>query len=583
MITVPDEIKELLHLDHCKKNIRIHFPGGERSDICNDLIVKDSVSLTESLCSQNTLKFGLCESPVFECEVVGVGNVAGARIEVFCEIYCDASVSGAVFRPDLQAYVYPISYGQFVIDSCKREADMIHRRIQAYKEIAIRQWNISEAEKGKQIYESAYTPNLGYFLAANGINVIEPYTTEELYERWSSDVSFVDYSVTDSPISNGISIEVGGIEMRFYSSEPQRDFDALYRVELKSVLNLGELQNRISLFFGENNISANLYERNKIDFDRYTAIAFQRRVVQFVGSAPNPTYAPISGSNYLYPYLNNFYTSIAYARYDYQFPTYVRVTKRIYNGSSPIITTEKIDVIDVSAFKAYKRKITSSNTITDLRLTIPTNYPQDKNIDFSQFSDVQSFANGYAELLGIFGSYDRYGGARNVNIKRQFGLSPESELYPTSVLYPQGVTGGKLYPQDYQSCWYDDNYIKPFGKIECQYKNTNNEDCLYIYYLSGYDEQSNSDLYQTYSLDNNAIIKSTLWTEAQIEEICEYIASNIEGVSYMPVDFVGRGLPYVEAGDTFEILTKSNDSITTIVLNRTLSGEQTLTDSYKSV
>ena len=107
--------------------------------------------------------------------------------------------------------------------------------------------------------------------------------------------------------------------------------------------------------------------------------------------------------------------------------------------------------------------------------------------------------------------------------------------------------------------------------------------CCYIYYLSGYDEQSNSDLYQTYSLDNNAIIKSTLWTEAQIEEICEYIASNIEGVSYMPVDFVGRGLPYVEAGDTFEILTKSNDSITTIVLNRTLSGEQTLTDSYKSV
>ena len=51
----------------------------------------------------------------------------------------------------------------------------------------------------------------------------------------------------------------------------------------------------------------------------------------------------------------------------------------------------------------------------------------------------------------------------------------------------------------------------------------------------------------------------------------------------MTVDFAGRGLPYVEAGDTFEILTKSNDSITTIVLNRTIKGEQTLTDEYKSV
>ena len=51
----------------------------------------------------------------------------------------------------------------------------------------------------------------------------------------------------------------------------------------------------------------------------------------------------------------------------------------------------------------------------------------------------------------------------------------------------------------------------------------------------------------------------------------------------MTVDFAGRGLPYVEEGDTFEILTKSNDSITTIVLNRTIKGEQTLTDEYKSV
>ena len=82
MISVPYKIKELYHQDHAYKNIRIHFPNGERSDICNDLIVKDSVSFTESLCSQNTLKFGLCESPIFECEVVGVGNIKGATIEV---------------------------------------------------------------------------------------------------------------------------------------------------------------------------------------------------------------------------------------------------------------------------------------------------------------------------------------------------------------------------------------------------------------------------------------------------------------------------------------------------------------------
>ena len=82
MISVPDSIKEKLHLDHCQKNIRIHFPNGERSDICNDLIVKDTVNFTESLCSQETLKFGLSEASVFECETVGVGNIKGATIDV---------------------------------------------------------------------------------------------------------------------------------------------------------------------------------------------------------------------------------------------------------------------------------------------------------------------------------------------------------------------------------------------------------------------------------------------------------------------------------------------------------------------
>ena len=102
MLTVPDSIKDLLHLDSCKKNIRIHFPNGEREDICNDLIVKDSVSFTESICSQNSLKFGICESPVFECEVVGVSNIIGAAIEVSCEVYCDSSVSGAEWKIDLE-------------------------------------------------------------------------------------------------------------------------------------------------------------------------------------------------------------------------------------------------------------------------------------------------------------------------------------------------------------------------------------------------------------------------------------------------------------------------------------------------
>ena len=177
MLTVPQEIKDLLHQDHCQKNIRIHFPNGERSDICNNLIVKDSVSFTESICSQNTLKFGLCESSVFECETVGVGNIKDAKIRVYCEVYCDPSVSGAVFKTDLQAYVYPIPYGVFTVDSCQRQADMIHRRIVAYGGTASIRSNTCNFEKYYKLYYEAalteYTPNAFLFAIENSSDGVE--------------------------------------------------------------------------------------------------------------------------------------------------------------------------------------------------------------------------------------------------------------------------------------------------------------------------------------------------------------------------------------------------------------------------
>ena len=159
MLTVPDSIKEKLHLDHCQKNIRIHFPNGERSDICNNRIVKDTVSFTESLCSQDTLKFGLCEAAVFECEVVGVGNIKGAKIEVFCEVYCESDTTGAEWKTDLQAWVYPIPYGTFYVESCKRQADMIHRKIEAYGGTASFNFNVCKYERQKALMKRASTDN----------------------------------------------------------------------------------------------------------------------------------------------------------------------------------------------------------------------------------------------------------------------------------------------------------------------------------------------------------------------------------------------------------------------------------------
>lgn len=88
MLTIPSAVEDALK-NGAQKNFRVHFPNGERADITNDNIVSESVSFTESICSQSELKFGLAEASVLEFETVGVENIRGAEIEASVEVTYD--------------------------------------------------------------------------------------------------------------------------------------------------------------------------------------------------------------------------------------------------------------------------------------------------------------------------------------------------------------------------------------------------------------------------------------------------------------------------------------------------------------
>lgn len=140
MISIPSEIKELLNSDSIRKNFRVHFNDGSLEDLTNKDIVSESVSFTESICSQDIFKLGLCESPTIEFECVNVPNVKGKEILCTIEIYCSSEIEGAVYRDDLDAYVYPINIGVFFIDSCKKQADLKHRLVSGYGRMAYEDW-----------------------------------------------------------------------------------------------------------------------------------------------------------------------------------------------------------------------------------------------------------------------------------------------------------------------------------------------------------------------------------------------------------------------------------------------------------
>lgn len=595
MISVPERIKELYHQDHAYKNIRIHFPNGERADICNDLIVKDSVSFTESLCSQNQLKFGLCEASIFECEVVGVGNIKGATIEVSVEIECKYNTSGAEWKSDLQKYVYSISYGTFVVDSCKRQADMNHRKIIAYGGIA----NI-ENDYPKYALELFNT----YFDTGGRNFTYNPYAflfalSSLQFKLYSNDIfDSTTTSGTISPagvgrISNIRNDGAGGgyfrLEMDGYAQQIEIAEGQL--IQINREINYDNLQYVLGVIydlvreFGTETTSGELITKKDI-YDAMSVMFF-------------PISTTSGGTTYL--------SAIGGYKPKFPYVCYPFINSIFYEKVSVIRSVTRADIIWIhDGMETLKKRITidQSNVIADnefTKLTVKEEYESllSERLSFEVVNDnsryhilksddynAQETINSIVELRGEFANAKRPGNCFSlINIKRQFGLNPETDLYPGTDVYPEGVTGGLLYPHEYESCWYDDEYTQLYGKVVCKYKPPGATNTYYQYelYLNGFDEDSDATSYLIYDLSENIFIKGRNWAESDIQSICEIIADNLEGVSYMPVEFKGLGLPYVEAGDTFEILTRSNDSITTIVLNRTLTGEMTLKDTYKSV
>lgn len=636
MLTVPQEIKDLLHLDTCHKNIRIHFPNGERSDICNNLIVQNSVKFTESLCSHDELKFGLCESSVFEFETVGVGNIKGDVIEVFCEIYCDQSVSGSEFKLDIQKYVFSIPYGSFIVDSCKRQADLIHRKVVAYgyKQLS----DLNKNEYVLPIYNSPWYANENLVIKNELLEML-------LADNGGTPQSFTNRQGSAYP-SMRYSIAYEGVFERFYAPGNVVDYDnpptdvTGTRFSFAKYNVLAEAGFDINLYLSKFN---DFYEKVRAYLGGVSPDVVEN-ILWFCRPHLHIQAEPFVYANYGVSgdqLLDNYYTRSgkSYWQYDSKISEEAfkksflsfEIDKRISKTASvcEYAWTQGIFVVYLptsvtfrdqygstyacayGGYENYKYKkmesqYDASNNTDKTAILIPRNLTQTASRQKVQYSggsfvitditrteylssgdysevNLMDFMSSSYELQGLFGRKSRVGGFDHVDIQKQFGLNPDSTLYPGQALYPEGVTGGSINKNDYQSCWYDDQYTKPFGAVQCVFKDTNNDQILYIYYLNGYSELSDAESYLTYDISDNYFIKTNTYTANEVKTILETLADQLEGITYMPVDFVGRGLPYVEAGDTFEILTRLNDSITTIVLNKTTSGEQTLTDSYKSV
>lgn len=199
----------------------------------------------------------------------------------------------------------------------------------------------------------------------------------------------------------------------------------------------------------------------------------------------------------------------------------------------------------------------------------------------------RSLLEGLCELKGVFGRIDRQTNIfETVDINRYLGVYPSDDLFPSNDLYPNGGNseGIQLYDMSmYSKAWYDDLPTKRYSAVTCTYQNGDSEEVVETYTIVNTSDSSifNPDNYQVYDLSDNEIIKNSQLSQSQIQSILQTVAGNIRYVQYMPADIDCVGLPYVESGDVADVIT-SDGAFETIVLRRTLSGIQALSDNIES-
>lgn len=504
-------------------------------------LIKESFRLTESLCSQNTIKFGSCEAA--ECEFDIADNEINPNRQYF-KAY--VSVQGVNERVPL---------GRFRITSVKDKNvhGLVTKHIEAYDgvlplNVDATNWFTSRmgiinldnytgigAQYARQMFESLYSicKYLGVKLNIEEINtgyLSGMITATPKYRFAGEDTAYLEY-VTQT-----------------YQVDP----DYLYRInypmaaELKAWFKDVDYAADAFGISSENGgilvteVDANMNQISNICVDsdnffalhsncKYIAVLIPKRFV-----VPH-TQKEITGTPTLTKGRPNFnFTS---ANFPVRLVYYNYKTKEI-----PIPTVTARDII--------------------------------------------------RSLVEITGAFFRFG--RNGQIEfikpSEAALYPSNTLYPADDLYPSGASYDLIPNTKYESFKYDDYVVANFGKVQIKLNSTSANESITKNY------EGNGTKPNTYVIDDNVFYCNTgivydtyttdggnTWIEPLPEavEMLQNFYASINGVRYTPHETITPAMPWIECGDRLTILT-NDGGIESFVFRRNLEGIQIMKDTYEA-
>lgn len=639
MLNIPEEVKSLFKTDGVNKNLRVHFVKGESPDLTNTEIVMGSFSLTESLCSQDKIKFGLCEASVVEFQCYGVGNVKGATIDVRIEIDCTSlgeewCQANAVRMDDVDFPFYPVSYGRFVIDSCDKQSKGNIRKVVAYNRIAQKNWEWLKPFKELIECSSWYKNEPLKFSYTDIKRMIEPdwaaqngeYPLRRISET-GNDSSLFDHYYIEEGRYQFLSITVYFKGQRYF-----REGMGVYTARATKPNVFIGLKEKIRKIIREesNGKLYDLYRYRGADVEDLLnllspiALMKIREGYERSDDADNATFlTPRDVREIIIPIGEEFTTIPAYEKTDnfisnpkmayYGFctshvyleegmffawgnPLIVYVPNRVrvsHADKGIILDTGVIEGCDVEyTFHKYEEDENVNlllqpftkkvNCITGKYDTKPTATTR-TDYKYVLPDNLREIFEGFLEIQGDFGMYGRDGVFNEVKLKGIEGQFPSEMLYPSDTNPPVEVgCDERIRRSLYEKAEYADDETPQYSKVVLAYKDSDKEEQEASYNMAQEsDVASDPDKYQYYSLSFNKLLDQLSPNEEKSVEFCRNLGETIKNVRYLPARVTMRGLPYLEAGDLIHVDT-DDGGFNTYILRRTLKGIQTLTDEIEA-
>lgn len=547
MIEIPQKVKEAYQKNDTEKRMRIRFLSGCREELTNKDLIEESVVFTENLCSEETLKFGLCEANCFEFECFGnIGNIQGEQIQVTQEVdYTENGVKKTCSIP----------FGIFGIDSCKKTG-IERRKVIAYNSLKSRFLDEDGTKKINELIEkhdAFERPSIFYlgekflkvfgierelkkaklteFNSVSMINTVQVYTTEYFTNQAGVSTKETEYKVR---IEQEVLTQISSQE-KYYTFQMGEEEKEKREEGINELVRICESELKRDI------------DRNMLKRDIGEVIALK-----------------LSKKN---PVVSKWYS-------------YLEMKEKVATNAETIeyVFVTKITLIQGQAVKK-EWNYDKEKAISTVE-TFEINVEGTEKLELEKITETVTLRNIFSslyELRAEFGCINRITGEFRGAQLNNGALYPLESLYPSDSLYPNGAVM-RYNKAAYTELIVEEFETKKYGKIVIQYKTLDKEkNEITETYSCVFDEQAEN----VYFVKDNWILNNRIFAKEEIQEIAEKMKERIKGIRFTPFEMEAVGIPYIETGDMIEFVD-GEKTVKSYLMKRTLTGIKRLKDEYET-